>query len=731
MANLDKYFVAQKQEEPTSPKQGLGQYFVGASTTQQPIQSQPQSFSEPIKITGSETFGSALSKGFQNVPRNIAGLGKGLVEFGKEVVKAPVTVGTQIGERIFEGKKTGLEKGIEALQNKEQVLQTLDTFAKQSGYQDWIDAVDEIRQGKADQRTANMFLAPLEKLAGFALERPVETALAVTGAAELADKSQLVRTKGGIIRETPTGETVSLIKKPNSLYPVTKIAEGIEKGTEKVASKIGKGLGKTSETVTSQVTGLSPKTIETLKQAPDEFSEANKVKYSRENIGEEVFSTIKKAQSELRETGSAYNPIREARTPVVGTRSAVIDFLNANGLQYDNFKNKIKLTADSTLDSKDVKVIQEFLDRFAKDSIDSNQYLNARMWLDDKARWNVDTSRSGQNFIKRLRGVVGEVGDKQIPGLSELDDVYKSESKFLSNVAKDYLKKDGNNYVLKDEALSKIANLTNEGRQNVLARLQRYIPDIDKKVNITQALEDIEKTKGQKTGTYVRSLVGAGGGFATGGLPGAIAGIVATSPDVASTLIRAGSKLGSKTAPFRDKVNQLMKQINRLELPPAQKQKINSLFTEDLIGKKAKLGLSLEDVSGQSPKGSMFDDLENEARKYKTAEEFVKAQEAPKTVTVWNKSKFSNEGAYTERPVIRKVENKTLYQGGDDSRQFWTPNKKYAEQFGNVKEKTGTFYQIDNGNRMTDVYVDASKTKSQLTDIWEKANKPLLKKYAK
>ena len=116
-------------------------------------------------------------------------------------------------------------------------------------------------------------------------------------------------------------------------------------------------------------------------------------------------------------------------------------------------------------------------------------------------------------------------------------------------------------------------------------------------------------------------------------------------------------------------------------------------------------------------------DLTQEARKYKSAEEFVKAQEAPKTVTVWNKSKFSNEGAYTERPVIRKVENKTLYQGGDDSRQFWTPNKKYAEQFGNVKEKTGTFYQIDNGNRMTDVYVDASKTKSQLTDIWNKAVK--------
>lgn len=81
----------------------------------------------------------------------------------------------------------------------------------------------------------------------------------------------------------------------------------------------------------------------------------------------------------------------------------------------------------------------------------------------------------------------------------------------------------------------------------------------------------------------------------------------------------------------------------------------------------------------------------------------------PKTVRIWNKSKFSNDGAFADIPVIRKEENITLYQGGKagDNRQFWTPDKKYAEQFGNVKEKTGTFYKVDNGNTVTDVYVEA------------------------
>jgi hypothetical protein len=82
--------------------------------------------------------------------------------------------------------------------------------------------------------------------------------------------------------------------------------------------------------------------------------------------------------------------------------------------------------------------------------------------------------------------------------------------------------------------------------------------------------------------------------------------------------------------------------------------------------------------------------------------------ETPKTVKVWQKSKFSDKGAYVDVPVVRKVENKTLYQGGKgEGRQFWTANKKYAEQFGEVTEKTGTFYEIDNGNRVTTVYVEA------------------------
>ncbi len=129
-------------------------------------------------------------------------------------------------------------------------------------------------------------------------------------------------------------------------------------------------------------------------------------------------------------------------------------------------------------------------------------------------------------------------------------------------------------------------------------------------------------------------------------------------------------------------------------------------------------------IGTSKPPTDPLESLKQEARKYKSAEEFVKAQGTPKTIKLWFKSKFSDSGSYSDVPVIRKVENKTLYQGGDDGRQFWTPDKKYAAQFGDVKEKTGSFYQVENGNKMTEVFVDADKTKSQLTDIYNQSQLP-------
>jgi len=106
-----------------------------------------------------------------------------------------------------------------------------------------------------------------------------------------------------------------------------------------------------------------------------------------------------------------------------------------------------------------------------------------------------------------------------------------------------------------------------------------------------------------------------------------------------------------------------------------------------------------------------------------TENDFVKSQENPKTVNVWIKSKFSDKGAFADVPVIRTEKDITLYQGGvGEDRQFWTSNKKYAEQFGDVTQKRGTFHEIENGNTVTDVYVEAKTTDQLRADYQEVSN---------
>lgn len=123
-------------------------------------------------------------------------------------------------------------------------------------------------------------------------------------------------------------------------------------------------------------------------------------------------------------------------------------------------------------------------------------------------------------------------------------------------------------------------------------------------------------------------------------------------------------------------------------------------------------------VSGQTirlPKESLSTKEAKEALRRKEGiikkllEAGKQSSKTPKTVRIWKKSKFSTKGHYEDLPVIRKEKNITLYQGSKpgDRRQFWTKDKKYAEKFGKVRQKTGTFYEVDNGNRVVTVYVEA------------------------
>lgn len=125
-------------------------------------------------------------------------------------------------------------------------------------------------------------------------------------------------------------------------------------------------------------------------------------------------------------------------------------------------------------------------------------------------------------------------------------------------------------------------------------------------------------------------------------------------------------------------------------------------------------------------------------------------QSVPKTVKVWNKSKFSDSGAYADLPVIRREENITLYQGGSNEGRVYraylkgkvvevngedigfgasrnelvdnlAPNEILKINDADTGQYIGTEYMTNNPDNI--FIVNAGKTKSQLEQIWKEANK--------
>ena len=160
------------------------------------------------------------------------------------------------------------------------------------------------------------------------------------------------------------------------------------------------------------------------------------------------------------------------------------------------------------------------------------------------AKWESGKTDASTRLSKELRGFYDDAGKEQITGLKALDEAYGAEIRILKQVKKDYFDKFGN---FKDGAVNKIANLGGAGKQQVMDRLKKIVPDIEEQLNTLKAIEDIAYARERTVGTYARAVLGAGS-VATGNVPGIIMAIVST-PDIAVPLLRryGKSKLYSNT----------------------------------------------------------------------------------------------------------------------------------------------------------------------------------------
>lgn len=493
----------------------------------QPVQAPVENSNNPtFAYTGQENPLQAGLKAAGNLPSSAYNLAKGLVS----AVTNPIDTVKAIGN-VAVG---GVQKLVPGQQGKEE---SFDQFAK----------VLKDRYGS------------LDALAKTATEDP------------FAFGTDVLTLAGG--GASLLGKTALLNK---GISTVGKVATSpVVKTTEFVSPLVSK----TSKYLTSQATGLNPETITELIKNPQAFKGVTSE--SRIQTANAVKDSLDTRLSELSGLGKEYQVLRDAPQVVTVPQGTIESVLNKYGVKIKD--GQIQVNAESRpLSAVDKNAIQEFINVYGKENVlSSNGFLNTREALSKLAKYEQGKTDIATSISRDLRATYDELGKTQIKGLKEIDAQYAPERQLLSQVKKDII--DSKTGDLKDGAISKIANLTGKGKENLLKRMKEIVPDIEQRVKIMKSVEDIERTMGQKTGTYARAAI-TGGGLFTGNVPVIVVSIL-TQPQIAVPLLKGAGYVGQRAVPILNAVKSIVNDVNNFRIP-------SQLIDSDTGGLKA--GLSIK-----------------------------------------------------------------------------------------------------------------------------------------
>lgn len=503
-----------------------------APTALPTAQPQPTNEYEPsFRSAQNDGFVASVGKTIGNIPGSALNLGKNLYQIARHPLDTAKNIGAvgagaiQAGADSLFGQDQNVQKTQTQLENDQAFNSAKDYFVNRFG------GMDKIKQTIINDPVGLAADAATVLEGGGGL---------IKGAGKMT-KINALSTAGKTISKV--GETINPIRQA---LPLAK----------KVVSGTGNFVKKTANFATAQSTGLNPQTISQIIKTPGAFSAGEAAKLDRGTLANQVKTAIDTRLTDLSETGSLYQTIRESGAATSIPQGTLKSVLSKYGLKLDDAGKIIRDRASVPMKPGDVSALQDFLDIYGKEGdLNANEFLNTRKAAAAIADFDATKSDIANKIGEDLYATLNDVARKNIDGLEALDNVYSPEVKILKKIKTDYLNPDG---TLKDGAMNKIANLTGKGKDRVIARLEQIVPEIREQVNILKSIEDIEVTKGQKVGTYMR---GAAGGFvASGGNPAValISGIVA-QPAAIVPILRAYGKVSGI---FIDQSEAIISKIN-------------------------------------------------------------------------------------------------------------------------------------------------------------------------
>ena len=263
----------------------------------------------------------------------------------------------------------------------------------------------------------------------------------------------------------------------------------------KTVSTLWKWTAKASNFIWSQAFGINPSTIRTIIKDPELYTQVEKGIINSEELLWQLWKKIDNKISNLWETGKEYQTIKKIAnidTPI----DKIDNVLQERWIIIKDWK--LDFTNTNMADTSDLNAIQKAYDIVKQPNIN---IINTRWKLDDLINFESKTTSKWQSIVKSIRNAIDEKAKQEIPWLKELDETYSSTVKQLKSIKKDFL---NNDWTFKDNAISRISNLTKKWNEAKLARVQELIPWIEKNINAVKAFEDVTLAWWQKVWAYFR-----------------------------------------------------------------------------------------------------------------------------------------------------------------------------------------------------------------------------------
>lgn len=459
--------------EEVAQKLGIAKSQPTPAPTPAPLDASTKADQATFPVTGNEGYLGAAAKTLGNIPKSAFEFGKGVVSFLNPLntIKTAQDLGTAAGEASVQP-------------NAGQIAKDTITGLPEAAIHTLVPQfVQHLISGDTEKALQTITNDPVGQLAPLLLT-----------ARQIAEKTG----KGAQFDQAMT----------KIASPVTKTSSAIGSAAANLASGATKFAG-------SQLTGLSPKTLEQIVTNPREFSQQAQTSITRPALAQDVGTAIADRQAALSDTGAEYSGVRTGTNPIP-VDPTYLDKLISETTKLDVKEGKLVASGNSSVRlPSDVNALQTKLynvwaPEFAKGYLTPEQYLNFRADLSKMAYNDSGIGKSGDlaRFGEIMRGKANTDLRPHVPGLTELDAKYAPQITELKQLSAGLVDKEGG---LTQAAINKIANATGKGKDPQLARLEELHPGITDKIKILKAVEDIQNSRENKPGTYTRAAVGFAG----------------------------------------------------------------------------------------------------------------------------------------------------------------------------------------------------------------------------